>query len=97
MCGRFTNTMTWAELHALYRLAATQAAPNLRPRWNIAPTEETGIVRMVAGARVFAQVRWGLVPQWSKGPDSRYSMFNARAETVREEPAWDPANRRLRG
>ncbi|MDX5361429.1 MAG: SOS response-associated peptidase [Alphaproteobacteria bacterium] len=96
MCGRFTNTMTWAEIRALYNLTSAQAAPNLAPRWNIAPTEKTGIVRMEGEARAFAQVRWGLVPSWSKGPDSRYSMFNARAETVREKPAFRAAFRARR-
>jgi len=27
------------------------------------------------------------VPAWSKGPDNRYSMINARAETVKSKPA----------
>ena len=33
-------------------------------------------------------LRWGLVPSWSKGPDNRYSMINARAETVDTKPAY---------
>ena len=39
MCGRFTVEATWAELIALYRL--TMAAPphNLRPRYNVCPTD----------------------------------------------------------
>jgi putative SOS response-associated peptidase YedK len=28
------------------------------------------------------------MPSWSKGPDSRYSMINARAETVNSKPAY---------
>ena len=28
------------------------------------------------------------MPSWSKGPDSRYSMINARAETVASKPAY---------
>lgn len=36
-------------------------------------------------------LRWGLIPHWSKGPDSRYSMINARAETVHEKPAYRSA------
>jgi putative SOS response-associated peptidase YedK len=33
-------------------------------------------------------MRWGLVPQWSKGPDNRFSMINARSETVETKPAY---------
>ncbi len=34
------------------------------------------------GERELVMLRWGLVPSWSQGPDSGYSMINARAETV---------------
>ena len=40
------------------------------------------------GKRELVPLRWGLVPAWSKGPDSRYSMINARAETVKSKPAY---------
>jgi putative SOS response-associated peptidase YedK len=33
-------------------------------------------------------MRWGLVPSWSQGPDNRYSMINARAETLASKPAY---------
>ena len=33
------------------------------------------------GKRELVPMRWGLVPAWSKGPDRRYSMINARAES----------------
>ena len=38
-------------------------------------------------------LRWGLIPPWSEGPDSGYSMINARAETVAIKPAFRSAFR----
>lgn len=36
-------------------------------------------------------MRWGLVPGWSKGPDPRFSMINARADTINQKPAYKKA------
>ena len=51
MCGRFTVKATWAELVALYRL--TKAAPphNLRPRYNVCPTDPVDTVIEEEGRR----------------------------------------------
>ncbi len=46
--------------------------------------------------RELALPRWGLVPSWSAGPDSGYSMINARAETVATKPAFRRAFRQRR-
>jgi putative SOS response-associated peptidase YedK len=45
-------------------------------------------VREHDGGRAIHPLRWGPVPHWSKAPDSRYSMINARAETAHEKPAY---------
>jgi hypothetical protein len=39
MCGRFTRNYTWEQIHALYRLTAPAAIPNLQPRFNACPTD----------------------------------------------------------
>lgn len=45
MCGRFTNEMTWSELHALYSIHDKgPPASNLQPRYNIAPTQDVAFV-----------------------------------------------------
>ena len=59
------------------------------PRYNVAPTQPVLAIRQSdEGRRALVRLRWGLVPAWSKGPDSRYSMINARAETVKSKPAY---------
>jgi putative SOS response-associated peptidase YedK len=41
----------------------------------------------VAGRRI-EPLRWGLVPSWAKELDTRFSMINARAETLPEKPVY---------
>ena len=41
-------------------------------------------------------MRWGLVPAWVKDPRQITLLINARAETVREKPAFKNAIRRRR-
>jgi putative SOS response-associated peptidase YedK len=43
MCGRLAVKATWAELVALYRLTM-DPAHNLRPRYNVCPTDPVDVV-----------------------------------------------------
>jgi putative SOS response-associated peptidase YedK len=89
MCGRFD---LHTSVHELVRLLRADISVEPTPRYNVAPTQQVGAVRLGAdGVRELVTLRWGLVPFWSKGPDSRYSMINARAETVARKPAYRKA------
>lgn len=92
MCGRYALTSPPEALAKLF--AAIGALPNFPPRYNAAPSQALPIVRRTPRpGRELALARWGLIPSWSKGPDSRFSMINARAETVAEKPAYRGAFR----
>lgn len=91
MCGRY-------ELHAHPAVLALAFGlpfpPEIRARYNIAPTQDVPVVRATrSGARELAQVRWGLVPRWAKDPSIGSRMINARAETVTTKPAYRTALR----
>jgi putative SOS response-associated peptidase YedK len=90
MCGRFTQMMTWAELHALYNI---HNSVNLKPNYNVAPTQEIPVVRHSPESeeRWLDMLRWGLVPFWAKDVKIGYSMINAMAETVATKPAFRDA------
>ena len=94
MCGRFiqhADPEIYASAFALDSLCESA------PRYNVAPSQSVLAVRQdPAGRRALVRLRWGLVPAWSKGPDSRYSMINARAETVSTKPAYRTAFRQRR-
>lgn len=97
MCGRYSQTLSWAELAKLYRLGANATPLNVPARYNIAPSQDIPIVRRVAGSgRELVQARWGLIPVWAKEAGIGYKMINARAETVAEKPAFRQAFRKRR-
>jgi putative SOS response-associated peptidase YedK len=57
-------------------------------RFNIAPTQEVlAVVQDLDGRRI-EELRWGLVPHWANELKTRFSMINARAETLEERPAY---------
>ena len=81
-------------MEAVVRLFRLEGAPAASPRYNIAPTQPVVAVRPGERAgREARMLRWGLVPHWSKGPDNRYSMINARLESVAQKPAYRNAFR----
>ncbi len=91
MCGRY---FLHSSADRLARLFGEMPMPVLEARYNIAPSQPVPVVRQDRnGRREMVLLRWGLVPSWSKGPDSRYSMINARVETVVQKPAYRSAFR----
>lgn len=95
MCGRYTITTPVEALRELFGFEGPGV--NLRPRWNVAPTQEAPVVRLGSdGRRELAMFRWGLVPFWAKNPSIGSRMINARAETVADKPAFRQAFRARR-
>jgi putative SOS response-associated peptidase YedK len=86
MCGRYELSSHPAAIALAFGLPQP---PDLRPRYNIAPTQQVPIVRgNAAGERELVLVRWGLVPRWAKDPSIGARMINARAETVATKGAF---------
>ena len=89
MCGRYELHSSPAAIALAFGLAWP---PDIRPRYNIAPTQSVPIVRInAAGERELIQMRWGLVPRWAKDPSIGARMINARGETVADKPAFRTA------
>jgi len=95
MCGRFvleTPLKTTAEnLNA-------QLARNLAtvPNYNICPSENVSVVVSNLEQRKLGQMRWGFIPHWYNSITDGPLLFNARAETLAEKPAFRDACRNRR-
>jgi len=90
MCGRFTQTHSNFEIANTFNLSDL---PQIKPRYNIAPSQEvaTIIASDLNNSRQFQWLRWGLIPHWSARESIGHKLINARAETVREKPAFKTA------
>lgn len=99
MCGRFT---LMADAETLRQAFELDSAPDLTPRYNVAPTQPVaGVIAASAEAgsdkkRALEIFRWGLIPSWAKDPAIGNRMINARAETLAEKPAFRAALKRRR-
>ena len=63
------------------------------PRYNIAPTQPVPVIRQhpTEPTRHLSQLRWGLIPYWSKDASGAARMINARSETAHTLPAFRDA------
>jgi putative SOS response-associated peptidase YedK len=95
MCGRYSTSS--AVISALAeRFNAQQKLEEYEPNHNIKPTQDAPTVLEHEDQRHLYLMHWGLIPFWAKDPKIGYKMFNARAETVAEKPAFKNSFRRKR-
>jgi len=89
MCGRFALIVDASLLADVFDVDPPR---ELKPRFNIAPTQTIPIVRAgKATPRECAFARWGLIPSWAKDEKMGARMINARGETVAEKPSFRSA------
>jgi putative SOS response-associated peptidase YedK len=90
MCGRIVTIIPAEELAKIFSLIEV---PQLEPRFNVAPTQNVGIIRSVTDSEHnrLDFLKWGFVPSWSKDSSAASHMINARCETVAEKPSFRDA------
>ena len=85
MCGRFA---LYSDPFTLAKRFQAEALSELRPCYNVAPTQKIPIVREEGEKRHFTLARWGLIPHWAKDtkigytqsmPEPRRSLANRRS------------------
>ena len=94
MCGRF-NVIDNPGLHGLLQDLGIDL--RLPVGINVAPTEDVPLVRRDDTGASLASAYWWLVPSWAKEISQKYSMFNARGETLGKSPAFRHPFRSQRG
>ena len=95
MCGRFvleTPLKATAENFNAQLARSFITVPN----YNICPSENVSVVVSNCEQRRLGQMRWGFIPHWYKSITDGPLLFNARAETLAEKPAFRDACRNRR-
>ncbi len=89
MCGRYALAESAEDIRKRYQ--ATPPLIEVEKRYNVAPTQTMPTVIRVAGAQPHNEIvsmRWGLIPHWAKEASTKYSMINARADTILEKVSF---------
>jgi|GEM_PF-531451 len=81
MCGRAYETYTDEELYFRYR-SKRSTLPARLPVFNLCPTMNSPVLRLVSGERQFDEMRWQLVPSTEPAFTTKLSTINARSEGV---------------
>lgn len=91
MCGRYVLV---DDPNVLVGEFGAELDPELvgrefRPNYNVAPSVNIPVVTSSAGSRVLTEVRWGILPKWSKKASTL--LINARGESVIEKVTFTKA------
>ena len=96
MCGRYKLTAHEKWLSFLFNLPPEDV--EWVARWNVAPTQEVATIRQHfrEPKRIFAKMRWGLIPSWAADASIGPRAINAVSETAADKPAFREPMRRQR-
>ncbi len=91
MCGRYSQTLTMAELSKRFGVE-TPKQLELPKQYNVAPRQLAPIVALDGeGRRKLDRLRWGLIPSWAKDEAIGHKTINARSETACDKPSFKRA------
>jgi putative SOS response-associated peptidase YedK len=88
MCGRAYETYTDEELYFQYLNKRPLNPISFTPIFNLCPTDNSPVLRLIEGERQFQQMRWQLVPNWEPAFSTKLTTINAKSETVFDSPLF---------
>jgi putative SOS response-associated peptidase YedK len=97
MCGRYFRRSDKQRLAEAFHTGLPTSF-DILTSYNVAPQSFQPVIRLnpETSEREFAQMRWGLIPFWSKDAKIAYSTINAKAETVATSAMFREALKRRR-
>src|SRR5437773_1393926 len=94
MCTRFSRVSDGKAL--AQRFLIEGPIIEMRPDYNISPTDPVYVIIEDSGKRFLRQMFFGLIPHWAKDPKIGVKCLNARAETVDKLPSFRDSFRKRR-
>ena len=94
MCGRFVGFRPLEELRDHFPIDVADV--NVTENFNVAPTQEILAIVRHSGQNHLQQLKWGLVPSWSKDVSIGSRLINARSETAASKPSFRGAFKKRR-
>jgi putative SOS response-associated peptidase YedK len=88
VCGRFTISLV---IGIYDRFGVKTHSVEINPKYNIAPSQDVPVVfktRHHGSGNEIQEMKWGLVPSWSKDPSRSPKPINARADTLDQKPMF---------
>jgi putative SOS response-associated peptidase YedK len=82
MCGRAYETYSDEELYVRYLSKRPVTPLVVSPIYNLCPTQDSPVLRLVSGERQFDTMRWQLVPAAEPVFATKLSTINARSEFI---------------
>ena len=87
MCGR--KTLIKSEKAIIEELLVDEwQVEDYAPNYNITPTQNSLVMTQEKGSNIIKNMKWGLIPEWSKDESSGSKMINARFETITTKPSF---------
>jgi len=83
MCGRYG----FIPPHDFYERFNVQKTVDLKANYNTAPGQVMPVIT-TNSPKTVQEMKWGLIPFWSKDPRIGYKMINARSEGIQDKPSF---------
>lgn len=85
MCGRFALAVDSKKIQEHFDIP--KMLIEVSPMYNIAPQSFVPVIYEQKDIQI-REMKWGLVPSWSREPKVKFSNFNARSETIQTSAAY---------